>query len=125
MADDGYVWGEASVSYPDWQGTMQVDERKTIPWDLYDYTKIDADNWTIIGLDWGAAESGVLSMDAIVVPVNSNGDREVLATSIRLHDVDPFDLLVRMAHVADFRLRVREVVSHEIRIINHLDIPEQ
>jgi hypothetical protein len=29
--DDGEIWGEASVSFPDWKGTAQLDERMTTP----------------------------------------------------------------------------------------------
>jgi hypothetical protein len=27
------MWGEASVSFPDWKGTAQLDERMTVPWE--------------------------------------------------------------------------------------------
>jgi hypothetical protein len=29
---DGELWGDARVTFPDWKGTAQLDERKTVPW---------------------------------------------------------------------------------------------
>lgn len=120
-----YEWGPAEVTYPDWQGTMQIDERMTRPWDLYEFTKIDHDRWTIIGFDWGAGESGVHAPEAIVVPAESSFSGDLRATSILLHEVDPFELLTKMAHVADFRMRTRAVVDSKIVIVDRQDIPEQ
>jgi len=70
-----YVWGDASVTYPDWQGTMQIDQIMTRR-SLNEITGIP-DRWAIIGLDWGGGEEldhsgrkrlNPHEMSAIVVP---------------------------------------------------------
>ncbi|WP_152364936.1 hypothetical protein [Microlunatus speluncae] len=54
--DVGVEWGDATVSYPDWKGTFQIDEKMTGPTSIYDLTTINRDEWMIIGFDWGGGE---------------------------------------------------------------------
>jgi hypothetical protein len=58
MDEYEYQWGDASVSFPDWVGTAQLDQKMTGPVDLYDLTGVDPDEWLIVGLDFGGGESG-------------------------------------------------------------------
>jgi hypothetical protein len=47
---DGELWGDASVTFPDWMGTAQVDERRTVPWEGLGRTVgLDADEWQVVG----------------------------------------------------------------------------
>jgi hypothetical protein len=44
---DEYEWGDASVSFPDWIGTAQLDQKMTGTVDVYTLTGIDPDEWLI------------------------------------------------------------------------------
>lgn len=120
-----YEWSGASVSFPDWKGTFQIDQRLTRPYDLYKSAGVDPAQWTIIGFDWGAGETGVHTMHAIVVPKGTDltGD-EIQATDLALHYVDPFKFILEMVHSADFRMRSRELERKTIRITALGDVPE-
>lgn len=128
---DPYDWTEARVTYPDWQGTFQIDEKRTGPDSLYTLTGVDRDAWTIIGLDWGAGERGPHEMHVIAVPRGADITAQVEAqgyieaTDLQIHDLDPFDIIQRVIHLADFRARTRGVTDLPIKIGALGDIPEQ
>lgn len=46
------------------------------------------------------------------------------ATHFRIHEADAFEVLLRIMHVFDFRLRSRGAVDVSIRIMSQADIPE-
>ena len=55
---DGELWGDASVTFPDWKGTAQVDERRTVPWEgLTRTVGLDADEWQVVGFSIRAASA--------------------------------------------------------------------
>lgn len=54
---DGELWGDASVTFPDWKGTAQVDERRTVPWEgLTRTVGLDADEWQVVGFSISGGE---------------------------------------------------------------------
>jgi hypothetical protein len=132
MNVDEYVWGDASVTYPDWSGTAQLDQKMTGRTDVYGLTGIDEDEFQIIGLDFGGGESGMHEIHVIAVRKSELNDRhiadvsEVRAVDIQIHNgLDPFDLLRQIMHVFDFRLRIRSTVDSTITITELLDEPPQ
>jgi hypothetical protein len=128
---DPYEWGEAAVSYPDWVGTAQLDQKLTEPVDVYDLTGIDRDEWLIVGLDFGGGESGMHNPHVIAVRKSELYGRHiseianVRAADIQIHDVDPFELLRQMTHLLDMRFRIRAVEQATITITELLDEPPQ
>lgn len=129
---DEYEWGHASVTFPDWVGTAQLDQKMTGPVNLYDLTGIDSDEWQIIGLDFGAGERGRHTPHVIAVPREEWGGSppsdldEVNAAKISIHNgIDPFDLLQQITHLLDMRFRLRVVKDSTITITQHLDEPPQ
>ena len=127
---DEYEWGEASVSFPDWSGTAQLDQKMTGSVDIYSLTGVDRDEWVIIGLDFGGGESGMHISHVIAVRAsewNVNSDlSHIKAADIQVHAVDdPFDLLRQIMHVFDMRFRIRAVKDSTITITELLDVPPQ
>jgi hypothetical protein len=53
--DEGFIWGDASVTYADWVGTAQLDERMTTP-TIEDALGDQLRDWLVIGLDIGGGE---------------------------------------------------------------------
>ena len=133
-----YTWGEASVTYPDSKGTVQLDQiatRKT----LNEITGVP-DEWMIVGLDGGGGE--VLDhagkprphphyMSALVVPADTNLTAAIEengylpVTMLALHDVDPYDVIRTMTHVVEFRMHIRRLDDVELQVIDEGDVPEQ
>jgi hypothetical protein len=130
---DEYEWGDASVGFPDWIGTAQLDRKMTGSVDVYSLTGIDHDEWQIIGLDFGAGESGTHEPHVIAVPRSEWGAdgppsdlSEVRAADIAIHNgVDPFELLQAMTHQLEMRFRIRAVKDSTITITQLLDEPPQ
>lgn len=131
MDVEPYVWGPASVTYPDWQGTVAIDQLMSS--DLYGLTGIDRDQWAIIGLDFGGGESG-MQMPHVIAVRKSELDggphiserSYIQAVDIQIHNgVDPFDLLRQIINIMEMRLRVRSVVDATITITELLDEPPQ
>jgi hypothetical protein len=129
---DQYPWGDASVTYPDWIGTAQLDEKMTGTVDIYSLTGIDREEWLIVGLDFGGGESGWHEPDVIAVRNSELGGRhisdvsDVRAASIRVHNgVSPVELLRQMMHVMEMRFRIGAVKDATITITELLDEPPQ
>jgi hypothetical protein len=127
-----YEWGDASVGFPDWSGTAQLDAKMTGTDDVYTLTGINPEEWVIIGLDFGGGETGMHNPHVIAVARSEWGNSppsdlsEVKAVDIQIHnDVDPFDLLRKMTHLLDMRFRIRAVKSSTITITELLDEPPQ
>lgn len=128
---DPYEWGNARVTYPDWKGTFQIDERLTGTDSIYSLTGVDADEWLIVGLDWGAGERGPHELHVITVPRGTDIETEVQTrghlpvTDLMIHDSDPFAVLQRMIHSADFRARVRGLENTKMEVHALGDVPDQ
>ncbi|MCV7225855.1 hypothetical protein [Mycolicibacterium komossense] len=122
-----YEWGHAQVSYPDWRGTAQLDKRMGAS--VYDLTGIDQEEWMIIGLDFGAGESGTFNPHVIAVRKSEwppTELSEIRAVDIQIHNgIDPFELLLKITHMLDMRFRISSVKDSTITITEHLDEPPQ
>jgi hypothetical protein len=131
-----YIWGDAEVTYPDWQGSVQIDERMTDT-SLHELVGLDSDKWMIVGVDIGGGEGEhelrVLAIDASLAPEGGNiypriADQhggELPVTNFLIHDVDPYEVLKAMSHVLDLRVRVRSLIGTPIRVTSYKDVPEQ
>jgi hypothetical protein len=140
MGEDGYLWGDASVSYPDWQGTAQLDQRMTSA-GIEELVGLDPDEWSVIGVVIGGGESGLHPLEVVAVHTSvpmedrrpdeslfdamARAGGELPATHFRVHEADAFELLLQVMHVFDFRLRSRGVVGVPIRIMSQADLPEK
>ena len=133
---DGFIWRAAEVTYPDWDGTAQLDERMTGA-QLNELVGLDSDEWMIIGLDIGGGEhrhelrvvavhSSLVSDGGDVLPGIAGSNRgEIPATEFLIHDVDPYEVLQAISHMFEFRLRLRGARDLPIRIMSTADVPEQ
>ncbi|WP_396909545.1 hypothetical protein [Mycolicibacterium sp.] len=126
---DPYEWGDASVTYPDWGGTAVLEGKMTGSEDIYDFTGIDRDEWQIVGLDLGG---GGNLMDTHIIAVRKSDDdthlserSHVEAADIRVHGLDPFELLRKLTKQLDIRMRVRAVKNATIMVTELLDEPPQ
>lgn len=129
-----YIWGDAAVTYPDWQGTIQVDERRTGT-QLDELVGLDFDRWGIVGIDIGGGEHShtlhVLAVDkqktkdARYEDVAAANGGELPVTDFLIHDVDPYKVLQALSHVLELRMRVRSTVGLTIRVTSLGDVPEQ
>jgi hypothetical protein len=133
---DGFIWEEASVSYPDWSGRAQLDQRKTAA-GLLEVVGLDPKRWMVVGLDIGGSELGydlkVVAVDRKDVPpggdvfpkIAAANDGEIPATEFAIHNMDPYDVLRAITHVFELRLRTRGSRDIPIRIVAQSDVPEQ
>lgn len=130
--DEEDVWGDAEVSFPDWMGTAQLDQRLHGPVGVYELTGIDPEEWLIVGLDFFAGERGMHQPHVIAVRKSELGERhisdvsDVRAAKIQIHNgVDPFELLRQMTHLLNMRFRIRATKNATITITEILDEPPQ
>lgn len=131
-----YVWREAAVSFPDFKGTAQLDEKKTGR-SGFAMAGIDPEKWLVVGLDIGGGEGGqtanVVAIDMETVPDDLDNVFDYLlekhghvpVTDILLHDVDPYELLKSITHGFELRLRSRNLVGKTLMVTALGDIPEQ
>ena len=128
MAEVG-TWGAPSVGmFPKWQGGMSVDFKMDSDSDVYAITGIDRDEWTIIGFEWRASDRQWGDVNAIVVPSEvriSESPTRIEATALRLHDVSITEILPKIVHKGDFRMRRSHLANSEITITSLGDVPEQ
>ncbi|MEV0733402.1 hypothetical protein [Polymorphospora sp. NPDC050346] len=128
---DGEVWGEASVTYPDWKGTAQLDERLTVPWEgLAQTVGLDSDQWQLVGFSIGGGEHGYeLRVVATPRDVWEEGklddDAEIEVTEFLVHDVDPLAILQRMTHMFELKMRIRVLDGRQIRVRALSDLPSE
>lgn len=112
-----YDWGPASVTYGDWHGTFQIDQKQTGTTNMYTLTGVDREQWVIIGLDWGGGETGWHDLHVVVVPKGTDLDSDAIhATDLLIHDMSPADFLLKVMHLADFRARLRRLSDAQITI---------
>ena len=128
---DGEVWGEASVTYPDWQGTAQLDERLTVPWaGLARSVGLDRDKWQVVGFSIGGGEHGY-NLRVVATPLDvwektkADDDAEIEATEFLVHDVDPLAILQQMTHVFELKMRLRGLDGRQVRIRALSDLPKE
>lgn len=132
----GYIWGDAEVSYPDWKGTAQLDERITVP-TIHEILGDRLKDWFVIGIDIGGGELDH-DIKLIAVPKDALPDGgdvlpryaeqcggEIHATSFVMHDMDPYQFLKAIAHMFELRMRVSGCRDLPIRIVSMGDVPEQ
>lgn len=129
-----YIWGDAEVAYPDWQGTIQVDKRRTAT-QLDELVGLDSDSWGIVGIEIRGVESGH-TLHVLAVDKEKTGDAryedvaaanggELPVTDFLVHDADPYAVLQALTHVLKLRMRVRNTVGLTIRVTDLGDVPEQ
>lgn len=127
---DSYEWGPAEVGFPDWKGTIQLDEKMTGDDSIYTLTGVDRDVWQIVGLDIGAGESGTFQPHVIAVRRSQLTSKvsevdQLDVADIQIHGVDAFELLSKITHVMDLRMRVRSVEAARLTVTERLDVPPQ
>lgn len=128
------IWGDASVTYPDWSGTAQLDYRMTGPL-FEEIIGLDPDEWMIVGFDIGGGESQFGRHDLNVVAVRRSdlpagsvdGDysEEIPVTEFLVHNVDPYEILRTITHQFELRLRRRGWGQHPLRVVALGDVPTQ
>lgn len=133
---DDYIWRPAEVTYPDWNGNAQLDQRRTAG-GLEEVVGLDRDEWLIVGFDIGGGEHAhhlrVVAVHRDLVPdggdvfpriAEANGG-EIPATEFLIHNVDPYEVLRRITHVFELRMRARGSRDIPIRITSLGDLPAQ
>jgi hypothetical protein len=133
MTDETELWEDAHVPYPDWQGSVQLEEDRGEDNDLYQLVGLDPEAWSIIGLDLRAAENlvalHVLAIDTKTVPDGSGriartaeaSGGELPVTSFEVHVDDPWAVLQAVAHRVNIRLRDRNTSGLPIRVVEYGD----
>ena len=131
-----FIWGDASVTYPDWVGTAQLDQRMTT-WTIEQMLGDRLDGWMVIGIDIGGGEhehelrviavpKDSLSEGGGVLPeYASRSGGEIPAASFLVHDFNPYDFLKAITHMFELRLRVQSIADIPVRVVSLDDIPEQ
>ncbi|MET7808618.1 hypothetical protein [Micromonospora chersina] len=127
---DGEVWGEASVTFPDWKGTAQLDERMTVPWEgLAQTVGLDPDQWQVVGFSIGGGEHGydlkVVATPRDVWEKSKADDAEIEVTEFLVHDVDPLAILQRMTHVFELKMYIRGLGRRQARVRALSDLPNE
>ena len=128
---DGELWGDARVTFSDWKGTAQLDERKTVPWQgLAGTVGLDADKWQVVGFSIGGGEHGFnLRIAAAPRDVWENYDRdgggEIEVTEFLVHDVDPLEILSQMTHMFELKMLIRGLSGDQVRVRALSDLPKE
>lgn len=131
-----HIWRDAEVTFPDWSGTAQLDQRKTAA-GIEELVGLDRDDWMVIGLDFGGGEHKhrlhVLAVARADIPdggdvfpriAEANGGA-IPVTDFLVHDVDPYELLQKITHVFELRMRARGTRDFPIRVTAAGDLPAQ
>jgi len=126
---DGELWGDASVTFPDWKGTAQLDERKTIPWDgLARTLGLDTNAWQVVGFSVSGGEHGfdlriVASPSEVWKSFNRDDGGEIEVTEFLVHDVDPLLILSQMTHMFELKMLIRGLSGNQVRVRALSDLP--
>lgn len=131
--DEDSIWGPASVTYPDWNGTAQLDQRRTTA-GIEEQVGLDPERWMVVGLDIGGGELShalhVVAIDRALVPeggdvlpkiASSNGGN-LPVTEFRVSGVDPYDLLRAVTHQFELRMRLRGTRELPIQVVTRADV---
>lgn len=126
---DEEIWGEASVTFPDWNGTAQLDERKTVPWKGLARTfGLDREQWQVVGFSIGGGELGY-QLRVYAAPrevwAKRDDESEVEVTEFLVHDVGPLDILRQMTHVFELNMRIRGLGRRVVRVKALSDLPSE
>lgn len=129
-------WRDAEVTYPDWVGTAQLDQRLTAA-GIEEVVGLNRDEWMVIGLELGGGEGShdlhVIAVHRSVIPdgggvlpriAAANGG-VIPATDFLVHDVDPYLVLKAITHMFELRLRLSGSVGIPIRVDALADVPER
>lgn len=128
---DGELWGDASVTFPDWKGTAQLDERRTVPWEgLARTCGLEADSWQVVGFSVGGGEHGfdlriVASPREVWKNFNPEDGGEIEATQFLVHDVDPLAILSQMTHMFELKMLIRGLSGDQVRVRALSDLPKE
>lgn len=126
-------WGDAQVQFGDWIGTATFDHSNSTE-DIQTFVGLEHEKWLIVGIEVSQAGDDLNELRVMAVPrdgrhlqqmIEDSGKNPLEVTEFLVHDVDPMDLLRRIAHAFNMRLRLREVVGTGIRVSKKGDIPEQ
>lgn len=134
--NNGSIWRDAEVTYPDWKGTAQLDQRRTTT-SIEEMIGLDRHAWMVVGLDIRGGKSGqnlhVVAIDRKDVPeggdvlpriAEANGG-EIPVTEFLVHGVDPYAVLHAVTHMFELRLRLARSVGIPIRVVRQSDVPER
>lgn len=128
-----FIWRDAEVTYPDWKGTAQLDQRMTAA-GVEELVGLDRDDWMVVGIDIGGGESGqelrVIAVARKDVPSGGDvlpriadaNDGEIPVTEFLVHGVDPYAVLRAMTHVFELRLRLNRTVGIPMRVLHRSDV---
>lgn len=131
-----YIWRSAEVTFPDWSGTAQLDQRMTAE-GLAGLVGLDRDEWMPIGFDIGGGERhhslrivAVARKDFaeggdVLPKIAAANGGEIPVTEFLIHDVDPYEVLRKLSHVFELKMRVRGARDIPIRVTALGDVPEQ
>jgi hypothetical protein len=128
---DEEIWGDASVTYPDWKGTAQLDERATVPWEgLAGKVGLDREQWQVVGFSIGGGKSGY-HLRVYATPreawktVKSEDEAAVEVTEFLVHDVDPLTILQQMTHMFELNMRLRALDGRTVHVMARSDLPAE
>jgi hypothetical protein len=103
---------------------------------------LDPEEWDVVGIDIGGGETGIQPLEVVAVPrgLAPAGDQrtdeslyqaiarhnggELPVTHFRIHQADAFEVLTKIMHVFEFRLRSRTVLGVDLRVMSQADVPE-
>lgn len=134
--DANFIWRDAEVTYPDWNGTAQLDERRNKPI-IEDLVGLDRNEWMIVGIHIGGGESGmdlhVVAVSRSDIPAGSdvlptiaeNNAGEIPVTDFLIHNIEPLSFLRQITHKFELRLRARGAGNLPIRVKALGDVPTQ
>jgi hypothetical protein len=126
---DGELWGDASVTFHDWKGTAQLDERRTVPWEgLARTIGLSADEWQVVGFSIGGGEHGfdlriVATPSGVWKNYNPDNCGELEVTEFLVHDVDPLVVLQQMTHTFELKMLIRALSGDQVRVRALSDLP--
>ena len=128
---NGELWGDARVTFSDWKGTAQLDERRTVPWEgLARTVGLDADEWQVVGF---SITGGEHRFDLLIVATprevwenfKPDDGSDIEVTEFLVHDVDPLLILRQMAHMFELKMFIRGLSGDRVRVTARSDRPKE